>query len=216
MKIIQSIKRLPSHILLSIGIFLFVFIFPIIDRSSLLDFIGPLSYTIITLSIIGVIENKKQSKVKGLNILISISILFIWIMYLTNLTVFNILSFAFSIIVFMSASVIMISQIVESKNVNSKVILEAINGYFLIGVMFTLTNTLLWTFNHDSIGIDTPEIANFVYYSFITLTTIGYGDIAPQSDFAKLASVFFGIGGQLYLTIIMALIIGKFLSKKNN
>ncbi|NOR88120.1 MAG: hypothetical protein GQ527_10960 [Bacteroidales bacterium] len=216
MNIIQLIKSLPSHLFLSIGIFLFVFVFPIVDRSSLFDFIGPLSYTIITLSIIGVIENKKHSKVKGLHILISISILFIWILYFTNISVFNILSFAFSIVVFMSASVIMITQIVESKTVNAKVIVEAINGYFLIGVMFTLTNTLLWTYNHDSIGIDTPEIANFGDYSFITLTTIGYGDIAPQSDFAKLASVFFGISGQLYLTIIMALIIGKFLSKKNN
>ena len=216
MKITLAIKQLPSHLYLSLGIFLFVFVFPIIDRSSLFDFIGPLSYSIITLSILGVIENKRQSKLKGLHILILISVILIWVMHLTNLNFFNILSFAFSIIVFMSASVIMITQIVESKSVDVKVIGEAINGYFLIGVMFTLTNTLLWTFNHDSIGIDTPEIANFVYYSFITLTTIGYGDIAPQSDFAKLASVFFGISGQLYLTIIMALIIGKFLNKKNN
>ena len=63
---------------------------------------------------------------------------------------------------------------------------------------------------------ENPEIANFVYYSFITFTTIGYGDIAPLSHTSKLASVFFGISGQLYLTIIMALIIGKFLSKKKN
>jgi len=216
MNIIHSIKRLPSHIFLSIGIFLFVFVFPIIDRTELFDFIGPFSYSIITLSILSIIQNKRQSKSKSLRVLITISLLLIWTMYYTNLTVFNILSFAFSIMVFISASVIMVTQIVESKEVNTKVIVEAINGYFLIGVMFTLTNTLLWTFNHESIGVDTPEIANFVYYSFITLTTIGYGDIAPQSDIAKLASVFFGMCGQLYLAIIMAFIIGKFLNRKNN
>jgi len=110
----------------------------------------------------------------------------------------------------------MIAQITKSKQVSTKVVIEAINGYFLIGIMFSLTNTLLWSLNHESIGIDKPEIVNFVYYSFITLTTIGYGDIAPVSDFAKIISVFFGISAQLYLTIIMALIIGKYINQKNN
>ena len=216
MIIINTIKRLPSHLFLSLGIFLFVFVFPIMDKSALFDFMGPFSYSVITLSILAIIENKKQSRIKWLHILIIISVILIWVMYFTHLIFFSILSFTFSILVFISASIIMITQIVESKEVNTKVIIEAINGYFLIGVMFTLTNTLLWTFNHESIAIKTPEIVNFVYYSFITISTIGYGDIAPQSDIAKLASVLFGISGQLYLTIIMALIIGKYLNKKNN
>jgi hypothetical protein len=216
MIIINTLKRLPSHIVLSIGIFLFVFVFPIIDKPIHFDFIGPLAYTIISLSVLSIIEKNKQSRAKYLSVLIFISIILIWVIYYSDLELLRILSFAFNIIVFMSATIIMINQIVGSKDVTPKVILEAINGYFLIGVMFTLTNTLIWGFNHESIGIDDPKIVNFVYYSFITLTTIGYGDIAPISDFAKITSVFFGISGQLYLTIIMALIIGKYLNQKNN
>ncbi len=215
MKLIRLIKKMPSHLYLSLGIFLFVFVFPIIDKSTYFDFIGPVSYSMITLSILSVIKYKNEKRLLFMHILIWLSILLIWLIYFTNSSFVFVLSFAFSILVFFRASIIMIAQIVKSKDVDSKLILEAINGYFLIGVMFTLTNTLIWRFNHNSIAIEDARIADFVYYSFITLTTIGYGDIYPISDFAKLSSVFFGISGQLYLTIIMAFIIGKFLNKQN-
>ncbi|MUP14329.1 hypothetical protein DWB61_04425 [Ancylomarina euxinus] len=44
------------------------------------------------------------------------------------------------------------------------------------------------------------------------MTTIGFGEIIPQSQIAKSLSIFSGIVGQFYLTIIMALIIGKLLN----
>ena len=108
----------------------------------------------------------------------------------------------------------MIRQIIASKEVDTKVVMEVINGYLLVGVMFTLTNTLLWELDHTSLNIPSAEFSNFVYYSFITLTTIGYGDISPQTEWTKMASILFGLSGQLYLTIIVAFIIGKFLNKK--
>ena len=216
MRIIQSIKRLPSHIYLLIGIFLFIFVFPLVDHISLFDFFGPLSYSIIIISLFSVIEKRKDNEFKILAVLIIISVFFIWLRYFFQDKAINVLSFLFNIIVFISATIIMIRQIVESKKVDSKVIIEVINGYLLIGVMFTLTNTLIWELNHQSINIPTTEFSNLIYYSFITLTTIGYGDIAPQTEWSKMVSVLYGLTGQLYLTIIVALIIGKFLNKKNN
>lgn len=45
---------------------------------------------------------------------------------------------------------------------------------------------------------------NFIYYSFVCLTTTGYGDIAPISDVARIMSVLESVTGQLYLTILIA------------
>ncbi len=216
MRITQSIKKLPSHIYLLLGIFLFIFVFPLIDHCSILDIFGPFSYSIILISILSVIEKRKTRKLKVLYGLIFVSIFFIWMRYFTSDDTINIISFIFNIIVFINASVIMIQQIIKSDKVDPKVIIEVINGYLLIGVMFTLTNTLIWELNHDSISIKSSEFSDLVYYSFITLTTIGFGDIAPQTEWAKMISVLFGLTGQLYLTIIVALIIGKFLNNKNN
>jgi len=50
-----------------------------------------------------------------------------------------------------------------------------------------------------------------VYLSFETITTLGYGDITPNSPFAKNVAIFLSFAGQLYLTMIIALLMGKYL-----
>jgi hypothetical protein len=49
-----------------------------------------------------------------------------------------------------------------------------------------------------------------LYYTFVTYTTTGYGDILPASQFAKTFTILIGISGQLYVAIIIALLVGKF------
>lgn len=214
MQLIRTFQKVPSQIYLFLGVLLFVFVFPLIDRVIIFDFIGPLSYSIMTLSILSVIERKKQKKMQYLFLLIGISIILIWVMYFTPHALLSVVSFLFSISVFIVATIILINQIVHSPDITFKVILETISAYLLIGVMFTLTNSLVWAVDPESINISNADIADSIYYSFITLTTVGFGDITPISDLAKMTSVFFALAGQLYLTIIMALIIGKFLNKK--
>jgi hypothetical protein len=111
----------------------------------------------------------------------------------------------------------MLKQIVSSKTVSGKVIVEVICGYLLIGVILGFLNRVLLWINPGAIGLDGPStISDIVYYSFITVTTIGYGDISPVSSAAKSLSILFGVIAQLYLTIIIALIIGKFLNSKKD
>jgi hypothetical protein len=50
------------------------------------------------------------------------------------------------------------------------------------------------------------------YFSFITLTTIGYGDFTPSSALGQKIAILEGLIGQFYLAIVMAILVGKFLS----
>jgi len=216
MGLINILRKLPNHTYLIIGIILFVFVFPIIDNASVLDIFGPLSYSIILLSGLSVIESKKSKKLKWLSLLVLISVVLIWLNYFRDINAYKLASFIFNISVLLSVTVIMISEIVKSKEVDAKLIMEAISGYLLIGVMFTLTNTLIQSLQPTSFILPSVDkISDMIYFSFVSLTTIGYGDISPQTGIAKMASVFFGLSGQLYLTIIIALIIGKYLNKNN-
>ena len=211
---IKTMLKIPSQIYLLVGILSFIFVFPLIDQNTIFDFIGPISYSIITLSILSVIEKKKQEKMKYLFVMIAFSLTLLWSFYLFPNPVLRVISFLLSISVYLVATALLISQVVKSKEVTVAVIVEAICAYLLIGVMFTLTNTLIWAFNHESFNMANVDVADMIYYSYISIITIGYGDILPLSDLAKLSAVFFGLCGQLYLTIIMALIIGKFLNRK--
>ncbi|TLX77121.1 two pore domain potassium channel family protein [Labilibacter sediminis] len=111
----------------------------------------------------------------------------------------------------------LISQLAKSKNVTSIVIFEAINVYLLIGIIGTLFAVIISLSNPNAFTFSTiqdPVASDYFYYSYITLTTIGYGDITPISQEAKLLTILLGIGGQFYVTLILAMIVGKYLSKK--
>ena len=60
------------------------------------------------------------------------------------------------------------------------------------------------------------ETAGFdcYYYSFTTLTTLGYGDITPVAKYAKILAIMEAITGPIYLAIFVAQIIGMNIAQK--
>jgi voltage-gated potassium channel len=57
--------------------------------------------------------------------------------------------------------------------------------------------------------------ASAIYFSFVTLATLGYGDIAPRTDVAPGIAIVEGVGGQLFLAVLVARLVG-FYSKPGN
>ncbi len=201
--------------ILLMSLMTYFFIFPIATSLGILKIFGPLLYSLILLSIIFIIDKRNTKKAHSLLFLVLFSLVFVWLGYFLQRHLVSLVSFAFNILVFGFTTLSMITQILKSTKVDIKVIIEAINGYLLIGFMFTLANFFLWTIDNNSFNIEIINHTDILYYSFISLLTIGYGDIYPLSEPAKLTSVFFGLVGQFYLTIIMALLIGKYLSFNN-
>ena len=202
------LKKIPKSIFLLISISIFVFILPFFKFPELMKLINAFAYSLITLSIFSIIDNKT----KFLQYLIIIDIILIWLMYFYNLKIFEYIAFFFSVIIFIFTSFIMILQIVASKTVTAKVVVETISGYLLIGLIFGFLNSIILWINPNALNINPDNMSDIIYYSFTTITTIGYGDISPVSEGAKSLSILFGVISQLYLTIIIALIIGKFLN----
>jgi len=119
-----------------------------------------------------------------------------------------------TIIFFVYIIVIQIIRISRSKEVGSLEFLRSVNIYFLIGIVGAIVFRTLYIINPESISIldkDPLESTDFVYLSFETITTLGYGDITPDSPSAKNLAVFLSFAGQLYLTMIIALLMGKYL-----
>jgi len=109
-------------------------------------------------------------------------------------------------------------QIIISKDVDMHMIVGAFCGFMLIGMIASLIFTFLHFNNPESfsnVGQMMDGIDDLFYFSFITILTIGYGDIAPLTSEARSVSLFFGLIGQFYLVVIMAVLVGKFISKSN-
>jgi hypothetical protein len=120
----------------------------------------------------------------------------------------------FSFFSFMVVS--FIRQIANAKQVTERVILEAVNGYLLLGLVFTFLIGLMIQYDPTSYNYSQSgegNLHNSMYYGFITFATLGYGDLVPLKPYAKSLSILIAVCGQLYVAVIIALLVGKFSSQ---
>lgn len=113
--------------------------------------------------------------------------------------------------------------IFRSERVTSHVITGAVCIYLLAAIQGGLLFALIDCFIPNSFIIpgDRPDkpleslYENFIYYSFASLTTLGYGDIAATSTPARFFSVLEAAFGQIYLTVLVARLVGTHIMQRN-
>jgi len=59
------------------------------------------------------------------------------------------------------------------------------------------------------VQVQTPQTGDFVYFSYITITTTGYGDLTAASNFGRMLAASEALIGQLYLVSVVALLVGN-------
>ncbi|MDZ7648139.1 MAG: ion channel [Cytophagales bacterium] len=132
-----------------------------------------------------------------------------------NWPVIEAISKGLNIIFFVIIVAMFIYQIASAREVTGRVILEAINGYLLLGLVFSILVSLMLQFDPDAFNFPNKlTLLDSLYYVFVTLATLGYGDLLPVASHAKSLSILIAVSGQLYIAIIIALLVGKFSSKR--
>ena len=108
---------------------------------------------------------------------------------------------------------IILLNILKEERVNHNTIYGGISVYLFLGFMWGILYNILVRFDSASFSHSPENLTDFtlIYYSFITLTTVGYGEIHPVSQMARNLAMLEAIVGQLYLTILIAILVGKFI-----
>jgi len=144
-----------------------------------------------------------------------------WMASYLNMPYLLEISYAINVIFFALVVGKMIYEIVRTPDVNVRVIVEAINCYLLLGFIFCLLITLVMMVDLNAYNFpwinranwnDVSHVSELLYYTFVTFTTLGYGDVVPQTPLARSLAIFISITGQIYIAIIIALLVGKFAS----
>ena len=104
----------------------------------------------------------------------------------------------------------------RGKKVDAEHLFAALSAYLLAGLYFGL---LYWVLEQVHPG--TMTASNFsrtaaTYYSFVTLATIGYGDIVPRTDVARGLAIVEGVGGQLFLAVLVARLLSLYSAPKQD
>jgi len=100
---------------------------------------------------------------------------------------------------------------ITSKTVDGETVSAALSTYLLAGLFFGQIYWSIETMRPGSIiGPDPTTELTSIYYSFVTIAAIGYGDFLPRTDIPRGLAPFEVIGGQLYLAVLVARLIGSF------
>ncbi len=116
---------------------------------------------------------------------------------------------------------VMLRDMFQSTKVDGALIIGSISLYLLLGLMWgfiylAIDQLYPGSFNYNfmqTMEVKDPTPA-LMYYSMVTLTTLGYGDITPLSAPARAMATMQAVAGQIYLTVLVARLVGMHIAQK--
>ena len=111
-------------------------------------------------------------------------------------------------------AVMMVIHTLQETHITLEQISAALSAYLLFGLVWGIAYFLLESSDPGSLSIaanlDGTLLSTCTYYSFVTLSTLGYGDITPISQQARSLSLVEAIVGQLYLAVLIGKLVGMY------
>jgi hypothetical protein len=107
--------------------------------------------------------------------------------------------------------------VLNAEEIAAEHVYAALSAYLLAGIFFGVTYWAIevaWPGSFTGPSPFTRESA--VYFSFVTLATLGYGDFLPKNDMTRGLVVFEAIGGQLFLAVMVARLIGLYTGQRKS
>lgn len=113
------------------------------------------------------------------------------------------------------APVMIAAGVVRDLRASREVTLRALSGvlaiYLLVGMLFSFLEGAVGALGSDPFFTNDPgaDRSDFLYFSYITLSTTGYGDLVPATDVGRMLAVAEALLGQIYLVTIVSLIVAN-------
>ena len=109
------------------------------------------------------------------------------------------------------------SMLIFTKTIKTSLLAGAVAGYLLMAIclLFFIGTVNMFDPNTLTKSLSDIGLPGLLYYCLITMTTIGYGDISPVNPLVQTASGIVGVASQFYMAVIVAVIVGKLMSKKD-
>ena len=124
-------------------------------------------------------------------------------------------------LLFLFCAVSILTLVFRMRRITLDGILASVVVYELIGVFFAQIYTLARLINPASLqlpGSVAENTENFqvemIYYSFVTLATLGYGDIVPDTSLTRSVAILEAVIGQFYVAIVVAVLVSAFVAQR--
>ncbi len=221
-------KRVPQHqkqafkldrfLFLLVALTIYIGIAPFIREYIKLHLFLTIAFSAILISVVYAISHTKRQAILVTFVVVPMLVLN-WLLFWIKIpTVFT--ATHLSDILFLAFTIAMILRfIIQADHVTRDVLFAAVVVYLLIGVTWSMIYALLEHHVPGSFDFIEGQIQDsdyaFIYYSFVTLTTLGYGDVTPLTSQAGALVILEALIGQLYLAIMIARLVGLHISYAN-
>jgi hypothetical protein len=103
-------------------------------------------------------------------------------------------------------------------------IFATVAAYLVVALLFAQVYLLMLTWNADSFVLPVaaadraPHLLqiDMTYFSLVTLATVGYGDILPRSETARMMAMIEAVVGQFYVAVVVAAFVGMFAARRRD
>ena len=217
--LVNSIEKHRYRLLLVVT--LFVLIIPAFSGNGVLSnlvFLSCMSFLFIQ-SVIA--SNPKKARYPFIRyLLLSALLIIMWLqpagIESNLLSVIQVILF----VLFFSLIIISLIRFINrSEQANLNVIISSVIIYLLFGIVGGTIAYLFYSVYPGAYtlpaGVNEPRALQFIYFSYVTMSTLGYGDITPARPETQTLSYLLAITGQLYVAIIIAMLVGKYLMHRS-
>ena len=221
----ETMRRFRFSLFL-VSLFVFLIVYPLLHYK-FQGQIAIVEFIFMLLAMTGLnllMHTKKALKIAAfLSVCIFFEILFSG--YTNNqmlLSITIITELCFFVIIFIS----ILNYVYAQQTIKINKLLAIVTSYLVLGILFALIYTLIFTFAPSSfqytIGNGLSELKQFphprffseaLYFSFVTLSTLGYGDWVPIFGALKMLSALEAIIGQLFIAMLIARLVGIHISQ---
>jgi voltage-gated potassium channel len=213
MSIHGFLKKQGKLFYLCIVLFLLLLIHPYFEKTAFEEAILSILLTLILASTMYALSNSRKTFIWSL-VLGAPWIASMWFDYFSPLEL-SLITHSFGILFYGYIIVILIRHIMNIHTITKDEIYGGIAVYLLIGMAFSAVYSVVNMNDANSFYVSPiekmPEVgdwSDFLYFSFTTLTTLGYGDILPITPVAKSLVNIESIIGVLYVAVMIARLVG--------
>jgi len=222
-KLFKAEKPFYYHVVLAVLVLLIV-LSPIFERGNAIRFIFEVTYLSTLVVSAGFAFRTGSKTMLLMTVILIITLLARVLDFLFCHTIFANVYHSGGLAILLLTFMVIMRSIVKSENIDSNIISGAICGYLIIAIICASLFWIIEKFAPGSFKFENLDLAQisennligeFFYFSIVTLTTVGYGDIVPLSRFSKMLAIMEAVIGQVYLTIIIARLVGIQISEKH-
>ena len=115
------------------------------------------------------------------------------------------------------APYVIVRSVIRRRLIDVQTVMAALCVYVLLGMLWAFVYTAIGSFSSEPFFAQTTmaTTADYLYFSFMTQTTVGYGDLTAAGNLGRACAVLEALVGQLYLVTVVALVVSRLRPRGN-